>query len=280
VTKDSQTLRSGLGGLSQACHPGPTAVVTLVISTMALAAGRDLRGVMLMGAAAFTGQLSVGWSNDAHDAARDQQAARTNKPTVRGLITASQLWMFAIAAVIMCVPLSFAAGGPLGGGAHVIAVASAWTYNLYFKTTRLSWLPYAVSFGLIPAFVTYGLTPPHAPAVWLTAAAALMGVGAHLANALPDLESDDAIGVGGVASSLGRHNTAVVAVSLLFMAIALLIANVHVGIALSSAAIVLALVAIAAALRSSSDALLFRVIMGLALVAVALLLVSSTSLSS
>jgi 4-hydroxybenzoate polyprenyltransferase len=187
--------------------------------------------------------------------------------------------MFAIAAVIMCVPLSFAAGGPLGGGAHVIAVASAWTYNLYFKTTRLSWLPYAVSFGLIPAFVTYGLTPPHAPAVWLTAAAALMGVGAHLANALPDLESDDAIGVGGVASSLGRHNTAVVAVSLLFMAIALLIANVHVGVALSSAVIILALAAIAAALRSSSDALLFRVIMGLALVAVALLLVSSTSLS-
>jgi len=269
-----------LKALVQACHPGPAAVVTVVISTMALAAGRPIAGVVVTGFAALTGQLSVGWSNDAYDANRDQQAARADKPTVRGHITSTQLWMFAIAALVACVPLSFAAGGLRGGGAHLIAVASAWTYNLYFKSTRLSWLPYAISFGLIPAFVTYGLTPAHAPALWLSAAAAFMGVGAHLANALPDLESDDAIGAGGIASTLGRHNTAVVSATLMFIAIALLIANIHVGVAVSSAIIVLALGSIAAAFRSASDALLFRVIMGLALVAVALLLVSSTSLSS
>jgi 4-hydroxybenzoate polyprenyltransferase len=271
--------RSKLTGLIQACHPGPTAVVTLVISIMAFAAGRDLRGVILMGTAALTGQLSVGWSNDAHDAVRDQQAARTNKPTVRGQITASQLWMFAIAAVIMCVPLSFIAAGFRGGLAHLIAVASAWAYNFYFKTTRLSWLPYAISFGLIPAFVTYGLTPSHAPAVWLTAAASLMGVGAHLANALPDLESDASIDAGGAAVALGRRRTSFIAVGLLLTAIALLIAHVNLGSAISIAVVSISVVAIAAALRSRNDKILFAVTMGLALMAVVLLLISSISLA-
>ena len=232
-----------------------------------------------MGTAALTGQLSVGWSNDAHDAVRDQQAARTNKPTVRGQITASQLWMFAIAAVIMCVPLSFIAAGFRGGLAHLIAVASAWAYNLYFKTTRLSWLPYAISFGLIPAFVTYGLTPPHAPAVWLTAAAALMGVGAHFANALPDLESDASIDAGGAAVALGRRRTSFIAVGLLLTAIALLIAHVNLGSAISIAVVSISVVAIAAALRSRNDKILFTVTMGLALMAVVLLLISSISLA-
>ncbi len=85
----------------------------------------------------------------------------------------------------------------------MLAVASAWCYDLWLKPTVLSPLPYAVSFGLIPAFVTYGLTPPEPPALWLTAAAALLGVGAGLANAVPDVETDLDVGAGGLVARIG-----------------------------------------------------------------------------
>ncbi len=270
---------SRLVALIQACHPGPTAVVTLVISAMALAAGRSLAGAVAMGLAGLAGQLSVGWSNDAHDAAGDIRANRLDKPTVRGELTSAHLWSCALITLTMCVPLSFMAAGLRGGFAHLIAVASAWAYNFYFKTTLLSWLPYAISFGLIPAFVTYGLTPSHPPAMWLSIAAALMGVGAHFANALPDLESDASIDAGGAALALGRRRTSVVAVGLLLMAIAILIAHVNLGSAISIAVVSISVLVIAAALRSRNDKILFTVAMGLALMAVVLLVISSTSLS-
>ena len=37
-----------------------------------------------MVAAVSTGQLSIGWSNDALDAARDRLAGRTDKPVAAG----------------------------------------------------------------------------------------------------------------------------------------------------------------------------------------------------
>jgi len=269
-----------LTGLITACHPGPTAVVTLVITTMSLAAGRSMGGAALMGIAALTGQLSVGWSNDAHDAVGDLRVQRLDKPTVRGSITSNQLWVCALVALSACVPLSFMAAGLIGGVAHLIAVASAWAYNFYFKSTRASWLPYALSFGLIPTFVTYGLTPPHAPEAWLTVAAALMGVGAHLANALPDLQSDEAIGTGGVAVALGRRITSISAVCLLMAAIIVLLTHIAVGAVVSTTIIVMSGLVVIAALRSRNDKLLFMVTMGLALMAVGLLLLSSASLST
>ena len=264
-------------GLITACHPGPTAVVTLVITTMSVAAGRSIGGATLMGLAALAGQLSVGWSNDAHDAAGDLRAQRVDKPIVRGSVTSNQLWVCALVALTACVPLSFVAAGLSGGAAHLMAVASAWAYNFYFKTTRASWLPYALSFGLIPTFVTYGLTPPHAPEVWLTVAAALMGVGAHLANALPDLQSDEASGTGGLAVALGRRITSISAVGLLMAAIIVLLTHIPVGAVISAAIIVFSGLVVIAALRSRNDKLLFNVTMALALMAVALLLLSSTS---
>lgn len=64
--------------MADACHPGPTATVTVVVT--ALAAGRDAVGLTPVAAVTRTGQLCVGWCNDANDADRDLRAARTGKP--------------------------------------------------------------------------------------------------------------------------------------------------------------------------------------------------------
>lgn len=265
--------------LLDASHPLPTAAVTAVVAGLALAAGRDAVGVALVAAAVLTGQLSVGWCNDARDADRDLRAGRTEKPVVRGDITAPALWVAAGLALAATTALSYAAAGPVGGTAHVLAVASAWCYDLWLKPTLLSPLPYAVSFGLIPAFVTYGLTPPTAPAAWLTAAAALLGVGAGLANAVPDVESDLRVGAGGLVARIGPRAAAVAALGCVAAAVALLLANLGLGGPLTAVVATGAGAASALVLVRGSGRALFRLVLVLALLAVVLLLAAAGSLT-
>jgi 4-hydroxybenzoate polyprenyltransferase len=269
-----------LRALVDACHPGPTATVTVVVTALAAAAGRDAAGLALVAAATLTGQLSVGWCNDAHDADRDRRAAREAKPTVRGDVTAAILWRASALALVATIALSYLAAGPVGGSAHLLAVLSAWAYNLALKTTVASPLPYAVSFGLVPVFVTYGLTPPAPPAAWLVATCALLGVGAHLANAIPDVASDELVGAGGLVAAVGVRTASLAALVCLVGAVALLAAQlavapwVAVGLVLVAAG-----GAVAVAVRGQGQAL-FRYVMALAGVAVLLLLLAATSLTA
>jgi hypothetical protein len=147
-------------GLVLACHPGPTVVVTGLAAALAAGIGAAPATTLLLAAAVLAGQLSVGWSNDWLDAARDLAVARPGKPVVVGLLDAGALRTAAVVAATACVPLSLATGW-LPGAVHLIAVASAWAYNLALKRTVLSWLPYAVSFGLLVQFVV--LAHPRSP---------------------------------------------------------------------------------------------------------------------
>jgi len=267
-------------GLAQACHPGPTAAVTTVVAALSAAAGRDLAGVALMAAATLAGQLSVGWCNDANDADRDLRAGRAEKPTVRGDVDARLLWRAAASALVAAVVVSYLAAGPVGGTAHLVAVLSAWAYNLALKTTVLSALPYAVSFGLVPVFVTYGLTPPAAPAAWLVTTCALLGVGAHLANAIPDVESDTQVDAGGLVAAIGVRRASVASLVCLVGALALLGAHLDEPCQLSAGLVVAATVGAVVAAVRGRPAALFRYVMLLAVVCVLLLLLAATSLTA
>ncbi|MCA1223287.1 UbiA family prenyltransferase, partial [Streptomyces sp. 8L] len=139
-----------------ACHPGPTAAVTVLVAGIAVASGQRAGGCLLATAAVLAGQLSIGWSNDAVDAARDTAAGRGDKPVAGGAVTARGVLAAALAAFALCVPLSLLYG-PLAGAVHLAGVAGAWAYNLGLKATVLSPLPYAVGFGALPAFVALGL---------------------------------------------------------------------------------------------------------------------------
>ncbi|MGV8977776.1 MAG: UbiA family prenyltransferase [Cellulomonas sp.] len=209
-------------GLALACHPGPTVVVTGLAAALAAGTGSPPATTLLIAAAVLTGQLSVGWSNDWLDAARDLAVARAGKPVVVGLLDARELRVAAALAVAACVPLSLATGW-VPGAVHLLAVASAWAYNLVLKRTVLSWLPYAVSFGLLVQFVT--LAQPERPvaAWWATAGASLLGFGAHAANVLPDLEDDAATGVSGLPHRLGRARTTLMALGALMAAVVLVV---------------------------------------------------------
>jgi heme o synthase len=202
-----------VGGLVRACHPEPTAAVTAVAAALATSVGRGVAGTVAVTAAVLAGQLSVGWMNDYLDRDRDVRVRRADKPVVAGRLSAGTLRTATVAAAVAVVPLSLLSGG-LAGSLHLVAVASAWAYNLRLKSTALSVLPYAVSFGLLPAFITAGL--PGRPVVgWLVAAGALLGAGAHFANVLPDIADDLATGVRGLPHRIGATGSRVAAAVLL-----------------------------------------------------------------
>ncbi|THA30725.1 hypothetical protein E6R18_19335 [Streptomyces sp. A1277] len=192
--------------LARSCHPGPAAAVTVIAAVLGTGAGLHGARRAVLVAAVLSGQLSVGWCNDAFDARRDAVAGRSGKPVADGSVGPRTVWAAALTAALLCVPLSLACG-PLAGTVHLAAVAAAWTYNLKLKATVLSWLPYAIGFAALPALA--GLTVPGGPgpAWWLMTAGALLGVAAHLADVLPDIEDDLRGGVRGLPQRLGTTTT-------------------------------------------------------------------------
>ncbi|NEB37539.1 hypothetical protein G3I54_11485, partial [Streptomyces sp. SID14515] len=62
--------RGRVVGLALACHPGPALAVTALACALALGSGLGGPRSALVTAAVLTGQLSVGWCNDAYDARR------------------------------------------------------------------------------------------------------------------------------------------------------------------------------------------------------------------
>ncbi len=206
--------------LVRASHPEPTVAVTAIATALAVSTGLGARSLWV--AAAFlTGQLSVGWSNDWIDAARDARAQRPDKPVGQGRLSVSAVRTAALTALALCVPLSLAMG--VGAGLlHLAAVAAAWSYNARLKATALSFVPYALAFGAVPSIVVLALPGGALAPAWATAAGALLGVGAHLCNALPDLEEDLAQGVRGLPHRLGPRRSAIGAAVLLLAAAVLL----------------------------------------------------------
>ncbi|WP_329200591.1 MULTISPECIES: UbiA family prenyltransferase [unclassified Streptomyces] len=208
--------------LLAACHPLPAAAVTLFTAVLAAATGRGTAGCAASAGAVALGQLSVGWSNDRADMRRDRLTGRPDKPLAAGAVAPGTVSAAAVVALALCVPLSLASGW-LAGAVHLCAVAAAWAYNLWLKRTLASWLPYALAFGLLPAFVTLGLPGQPWPPLWLGAAAALLGAGAHFANVLPDIADDLATGVTGLPQRLGARGSAAVAALLVLGSAAALV---------------------------------------------------------
>jgi len=118
--------------------------------------------------------------------------------------------------------LSAALGWP-GGAAALATVLCAWAYNLGLKATVLSWLPYAIAFGMLPAVATLSASPPRWPAPWALTAGGLLGVAAHLANVLPDLGDDVATGIRGLPHRIGARTTALTAAAILVTASAVIL---------------------------------------------------------
>ena len=208
--------------LALSCHLIPSLAVTALTAGLAGLAGLPLDRGILVTSAIFTGQLSIGWSNDYIDAEPDAAVRRSDKPVASGAVAPRVAGIAAGVALVLMLALSGALGWP-GGGAALVATACGWAYNLGLKATVLSWLPYAIAFGMFPAVATLSASAPRWPAPWALAAGALLGVAAHLANVLPDLGQDAATGVRGLPHRLGPKATALGGAGLLLAASAVIL---------------------------------------------------------
>ena len=191
-------------GLAHASHPGPTLAVTILLACLAALSGRSEWGVALVAGTVLTGQLAIGWCNDLIDRDRDAAVGRTDKPLATGAVSPGVVRTATAVALVSCVPLSLA-NGWVAGSAHLAAVAWGLAYDAGLKATVWSAVPYAASFGLQIAFVSYGGPGGGPPSASVVIATMLLAVGAHLTNAAPDLDDDAATGVRGLPHRLGAR---------------------------------------------------------------------------
>lgn len=277
---------STLRALWGSTHPGPALVVTVLSLALGIATGLDPWRLALLVAAVFAGQLSVGLSNDAIDAARDRAVGRRDKPIAAGVVSVR----LALAVALASVAVSLVLSAVLGIGmliAHAVAIASAWAYNAGLKSTVVSLVPFLLSFGLFPSLATLSAADPALAPLWAGIAGAVLGAAVHLTNVLPDLDDDRATGVQGFGHRIGVRPSAVLAViGLLIGAAAVLLGPVggelarvpwH-GWAFAGAVVIVAVVTGVRCLIRSPDRTVFRLVMLAALLLAAQLVATGSAL--
>ena len=252
-------------------HPGPSIVVTVVAGALGVVSGLPLERVALLGAVILANQLSVAWSNDSLDAERDRDAARADKPTVRGDISPRALLVWAVASAVVSIALSLLLG-LAAAAAHLVFLASGWAYNAGLKRTFWATACYVVGFASLPLIVTLAREAPQPAAWWAIGIGGMLGLAAHVANVLPDLADDARHGIRSLPHALGARGSGVVALLALATAAALgalgpptLSPLGIAGLAASAALLVAGLVVVA---RLPGSRALFRIIMASALTAV------------
>lgn len=267
--------------LALSAHPLPTVGVTAISAALAALTGLGPARGLLFTAAVFVGQLSIGWSNDWIDAARDRAAGRRDKPVAGGAVALPVVITAAVATLILAGVLSFVLGVLAGLAAMTLTVAG-WLYNLGLKKTPLSILCYAAGFGMLPAAATLARPDRPWPAWWVIGAGAVLGMAAHAANVLPDLQADRATGVAGFWHRRGARVTATAGPVLLVVASVLVLFGAGDADRWRFGALVvvavLAGVGVAVGMRHPASRLLFAATIALAGIDLALFAVSGARL--
>lgn len=204
--------------LADAAHPGPTAVVTSLAALLGYRSGVRRGRLLTLVGAVLTGQLTIGWSNDLIDRRRDELAGRRDKPLATGELSPRAATAALGIATAATAGLSGRCGRRAGFVHGVLVVGSGWIYNVWLKQTPASFAPYAVAFGALPQVATLSAVPSRVERSSLSLAGALLGVGAHLLNALPDLETDRLTGVRGLPSRMTSPQLRAGAATCLFAA--------------------------------------------------------------
>ena len=262
-----------------AAHAGPTTVVVAVTLALAIAAGLPADRTVTVTVMILAQQLSIGWSNDWLDSARDREAGRRDKPIARGDLPVRLIAVLAIVAAALALALSVTLG-PAAAAAHAVFLASGWLYNAGLKRTLAATACYAVGFAMLPAIVTLADDPARAPAPWAVAMGALLGVAAHFANVLPDPDDDARHGIRSLPHRLGPRAAGAVALLALAVAAALGVIGPAVdgsvlgllSIAGAATGLLLLVAGVVVLRQAPASRALFRIIMGSALAAVVSLL--------
>jgi 4-hydroxybenzoate polyprenyltransferase len=155
------------------------------------------------------GQLAIGAINELVDLPYDT-IGKPWKPLPSGAVSIRGAWAMVVVGLIMMVAFGWRFGVlPLALLAAGTGLGIA--YDLWFKRTVWSWLPYLLALPLLPIWVFASLGKPDPRLLLLYPLGALATVGVHLAQSLPDVAIDRAAGLPTATSRLGQRLTFAVA---------------------------------------------------------------------
>jgi 4-hydroxybenzoate polyprenyltransferase len=187
-------------------HPLPSLMTVLASGAFILLAARGLPPIeTLLGLLLIETfrQFSISAFNDYFD--RQVDRGRPDKPVASGVISPRVAWAvgaaLAIASILLSLPF-----GPWLTLLTAIGLGGGLLYDAGLKYTAFSWLPFCIAFPTLPLWAWTGIHPAGdfpARLFWVIPVAAVLVLGIHLADTIPDLESDREAGVLGLAHRLG-----------------------------------------------------------------------------
>lgn len=207
--RDEVALAAGSGRMAaywRLLHPLPSLMTVLASGAFVLLAARGLPplGTLLHLLVIETcRQFSISAFNDYFD--RRIDVGRPEKPVASGVISPRAAWAvgaaLGLASILLSLPfglwLTLLTAIGLGGGL---------LYDAGLKYTAFSWLPFSIAFPTLPLWAWVGVHPngdlPR-QLLWVVPVAAVLVLGIHLADTIPDLTSDTEAGVMGLAHRLG-----------------------------------------------------------------------------
>jgi len=230
------------GGLVRLVHPFPSLLDGVVVGAVALIAGGDVPTAARLAVSMTVLQASIGTLNDLVDAPRDA-GHKPGKPIPAGLVSTR----FAVGVVAAGAGVGVALALPSGWGTvglALVGLAIGYGYDLGFKGTAWSWLPFAVGIPLLPVYGWFGATGalPASFAVLLPLAV-IAGAALAIANARADAELDATAGVTSVAIRLGLGRAWAVNAALLGVVVVVAVATLATHGTAAPGALVGALVA-------------------------------------
>ena len=232
---------AGCGGrrslLLQAAHAKQAIVTALAMGAVAVLAKRPAEaGVVLL--TVLVGQTILGWHNDIVDKARDEAHQKPRKPIADGRLDTGAAWYAIIVAALILVPLSITTG-ITAGAIYLVSVCAGMLGNVVLRTGFFSWVTWAVSYGMLPAYLSYGgwggQSVGEPPETSITILAGLLGIGVHFMRAVWGLVADHEDGWTYLPLKLGLKlgATRLLALSTLYtvgIAVALAVVGYNVGL--------------------------------------------------
>ena len=180
--------------LFQAAHPRQALATAVGVAAAAALAGRATREVGVILVAVLVGQTILGWHNDIVDRERDARHHTPRMPVADGRLDPGTAWYAITIAVLLLVPLSISTG-VIAGINYLIAVVIGLLANIALRSGFFSWVPWALSFALYPAYLSYGgwggaaEGPP--PEAVMTLLFGLLGIGIHFLRSIWGLVADN-----------------------------------------------------------------------------------------